>query len=442
VWELVVALTEEIIKNLTEFLRLPVPLVAFSGSRGVHLTYRLAIDSVSADLNYVDYSELYLLPSQKTLAKNNKSLIHNKFIFIRTLMQAILLYTSQNISREKIPKTIQESLGIVRIMDLFTLSVFSRNKIGVLLDTSSNNSSVYRVFSIHPTTQLVSIPILDPKTKKIRSDLKSYAALKEASKPETIVENLRAGKKDIYYQFPPKINKAQIKYLLRPDKLLPTLSVIIRFSDRWATERSPWSMKFWLEMYQLNNFYGYLMAKMLSIERSDNKIGISYQEITELIDNSEVNTKRFVKEVVDDYFFRNISFKTLKARLDAFHDLDFYTNFKFTEITALTPERINHLFSNIRERNMFFHKFSSFFNISLVLLSYYAKRESRIEPRLRQSIEGLTKRARALNQEVSSIMLARANDKKLIVKKNFAQIVCLFNILSNFIKEVVGRDTT
>ena len=440
VWELVIALTEEIVKNLTEFLRLPVPLVAFSGSRGVHLTYRLAIDSVSADLNYVDYSELYLLPSQKSLAKNNRSLIHDKFIFIRTLMQAILLYTAQNISREKIPKTIQESLGIVRIMDLFTLSVFSRNKIGVLLDTSSNNSSVYRVFSIHPTTGLVSIPLLDPKTKKIRNELKSYSALKEACKPGTVVNNLREGKKDIYFQFPPEINKAQIKYLLRPDKLLPTLSVIVRFSDRYATERSPWSMKFWLEMYQLNNFYGYLMAKMLSIERSDNKIGTSYQEIAELIDHSEVNTKKFAKEVVDDYFFRNISFKTLKARLDAFHDLDFYTSFKFTEITALSPERINHLFSNIRDRNMFFHKFTSFFNISLVLLSYYAKRESRIEPRLRQSIEGLTKKARALNQEVTSIKLAKNNDKKLIVKKTFAQIVCLFNILSNFIKEVVGRD--
>jgi len=440
VWELVIALTKEIIKNLTEFLRLPVPLVTFSGSRGVHLTYRLAVDTVRSDFNYVDYSELYLLPSQKSLAKNNKSLIHNKFIFIRTLMQAILLYTSLNISREKIPKTIQKTLGIVRIMDLFTLSVFSRNKIGVLLDTSSNNSSVHRVFSIHPGTGLVSIPLLDPITKNIREELKSYSVLKEASKPETIINNLREGKKDIYYQFPPEISKAQIKYLLRPDKLLPTLSVIVRFSDRWATERSPWSMKFWLEMYQLNNFYDYLIAKMLSVERSDNKIGTSYQDIIELIDHSKIKTKKYAREVVEDYFFRNISFKTLKARLDAFHDLDFHTSFKFAEITKLSPERINHLFSNIRERNMFFRKFVSFFNISLVLLSYYAKKESRIEPHVRKSLEDLVKTVRALNQEVILIKLAKENDKKLIVKKNFVQIACLFNVLSKFIKELVVSD--
>ncbi|TES95995.1 MAG: hypothetical protein E3J90_08845 [Promethearchaeota archaeon] len=68
---------------------------------------------------------------------------------------------------------------------------------------------------------------------------------------------------------------------MRPDKLLPYLSIIVRFSDQWATERSPWSMKFWLEMYQLNNFYHYLTTKMLSIKRSDKRIGNMYQEVIE-----------------------------------------------------------------------------------------------------------------------------------------------------------------
>ena len=89
---------------------------------------------------------------------------------------------------------------------------------------------------------------------------------------------------------------------------------------------------------------------------------------------------------------------------------------------------------------MFFRKFVSFFNISLVLLSYYAKKESRIEPHVRKSLEVLVKTVRALNQEVSLIKLAKENDKKLIVKKNFVQIACLFNELSKFIKELVVSD--
>lgn len=439
VWKLVISITEEIVKNLTVFLRLPPPLVVFSGSRGVHITYRLAADFVNSDFNYVNYSELYLLPSQKSLAKNMSSLTHNKFTFVRSLMQSILLYTAQNISRESIPKPIRERLGITRIMDLFTLSVFSRNKIGVLLDTSSNNASVYRVFSIHPTSGLVSIPLLDPKTKKIRPELKNYSDLKEASNPETVIKNLKDGKKELYHQLPPEITRAHVKYLLRPDTLLPTLSVIVRFSDRWATERSPWSMKFWLEMYQLNNFYDYLVAKLLSLERSDRKIGDSYQEIVELINKSKVKTKKLAKEAIDDYFFRSLSFKALKARLDAFHDIDFYASFKFAELTPLSPERFEHLFSNFRERNMFFRKFSSFFNATLVLLGQFSRDGSKITPKVRQSLENLSKRAKFLNEEVNLLKVANKKDKKLAVKKDFVQISCLFNLLSSFLQEVLGR---
>jgi len=89
---------------------------------------------------------------------------------------------------------------------------------------------------------------------------------------------------------------------------------------------------------------------------------------------------------------------------------------------------------------MFFRKFTSFFNIAIVLLSYYARKESRVKTGVRISIEDLVKRTRALHQEVSSLKIVKKNEKKLIIKKNFTQIVCLFNILSNFIKEVVGRD--
>ena len=437
VWDLVITLTEEIVENLTEFLHLPKPLVAFSGSRGVHITYKIAPDCVKSDLNYVDFSELYLLPAQKSLVKNNKSLLHSKFTFIRSLMQAVLLYTAQNIALETIPKIIRDGLGLVRIMDLFTLSVFSRNKIGVLLDTSSNNSSVYRVFSIHPGTGLVSIPILDPKTKNVRDDLKTFSNLKSECKPETIVANLKAGKKNLYRQFPPEITRRHIKYMLQPNKLLPYLSVIVRFSDRYATERSPWSMKFWLEMYQLNNFYGYIVAIMLSIERSDKKIGISYQKIIGLVENSEIATKHLVREVLDDYFFRNLSFKALKSRLDAFHDLNFYASFKFAEITVLTEGKIDALYADVRLRTNFFRKFASFFNVTIVLLNHYSRANSKVEPAVKKSLTALRNRSNFLSKELRTIVIDEENDKTLVVKKQFVKICCVFNLLSKFIKELV-----
>ena len=436
VWNLVVALTEEFIKNLTGFLRLPVPLVVYSGSRGAHITYRLAPDCVNSDYNYVNLSELYLLPSQKSLVKNTKSIIHHKFTFIRCLMQAILLYTTHNMPREIIPKVIRDGLGIGKIMDLFTISVHSHNEVGVLLDTSSNNSSVFRIFSIHPTTGLVSIPILDPKTKIIQTKLRNYSSLKEASKPETIIKNFKAGKKDLYFQFPPVITREQIKYLLRPDTLLPTLSVIVRFSDRWVTERSPWSMKFWLEMYQLNNFYDYLVAKMLSLERSDRKIGASYQEIIELIDKSKVKTKRFARELIDEYFFRKSSFNSIKTRMDAWHDFEFYYLFKKNELSLISSEQLEFFLKHPIERRNFLKKVTSIFNILLVLLIKLSKKELQIKSNIDLAVKKLYIRLKLLLREVKLLQSHNKDDKKFLGDLKIIQIACMYNILIKFFKNL------
>lgn len=432
VWNLVVALTEEIIKNLTVFLRLPVPLVAYSGSRGVHITYRLAPDCVNSDYNYVNLSELYLLPSQKSLVKNTKSIIHNKFTFIRSLMQAILLYTTQNIPREIIPKAIRDGLGIVNIMDLFTISVFSHNEVGVLMDTSSNNSSVFRIFSVHPTTGLVSIPILDPKTKIIQTKLRNYSSLKEASKPETIIKNFKAGKKDLYFQFPPLITREQIKYLLRPDTLLPYLSVIVRFSDRWVTERSPWSMKYWLEMYKLNNFYDYIASLLLSINRNDKDIGKIYQKIVSIINISSIKTKKYVREVIDEYFFQKSSFNSIKTRLNAWHDLEYYYLFKSDELSLISSEKIELFLSTPFERKRLFKKYTSIFNISLVLLIEISKDKLQIKSNKELALKKLFIRLKLLLREVNLFK----DDKKFRDELKTIQIACMYNILIKFFKNL------
>ena len=196
-------------------------------------------------------------------------------------------------------------------------------------------------------------------------------------------------------------------------------------------------MKFWLEMYQLNNFYSYLVANMLSIERSDKEIGIAYQELIELVKNSDISTKHFVREVVDDYFFRNLSFKTLKSRLDAFHDLNFYSSFKFTEITVLTAKRIDNLYSNIKLRTNFFRKFASFFNMTTVLLNHYSKDTFKIGLSVKKSLTTLRNRIKILSQELRVIEISDKNDKSLLVKKQFVKICCVFNALSKFIKELI-----
>ena len=176
---------------------------------------------------------------------------------------------------------------------------------------------------------------------------------------------------------------------------------------------------------------------MLSIERSDSRIGKSYQEVIGLIEGSAISTKNFVREVVDDFFFRNLSFKALKARLDAFHDLNFYASFKFTDITVLTGERIDALYSNIKSRTRFFRKFASYFNVTMVLLTYYSLTNSTIEPIFKKNLATLWEGSKVLSEELRLVVLGDKKDRTLMIKKQFVQICCIFNLLSKFIKELI-----
>ena len=122
----------------------------FSGSRGVHLLYKIAPNTITFEYGYMNFWELYILPGQKSLVKNQKTLIRSRYTFARILIESIILYTIENLSIEKIPQIIRENLGILRVMDLFKLSPFDQNQVGILIDSSSNNGSVHRIFSIHP----------------------------------------------------------------------------------------------------------------------------------------------------------------------------------------------------------------------------------------------------------------------------------------------------
>jgi len=99
----------------------------------------------------------------------------------------------------------------------------------------------------------------------------------------------------------------------------------------WVTERSPWSMNYWLEIYKLNNFYDYITSLLLSINRNDKEIGKIYQKIVSIINRAPIRTKAYVMDILDDYFFQKSSFNSTKAKLDAYHDLEFFFRLKNSE---------------------------------------------------------------------------------------------------------------
>ncbi len=436
IWKLIIAFTEDLIRNLTSSFQLPTPLVVFSGNRGIHLVYRLEKDCINADFNYLDFSELYILPSQKYLVKNKNSILHSKFTFMRTLMQAILLYTIKNFAIQKIPKLIRNQLGILNTTDLFKISLHSNNEIGILLDTTPNNSGVHRCFSIHPKSGLVSIPLNDPITKLIAKRFKEYNIVKKESNRKFVIDNIKRGIKASYFQFPPVITKEHIKYLLQPDTLLPYLSLIVRFSDRWITERSTMSMKYWLDIYKLNNFYDYIKSILLSINLNGKNIGSFYQKIVLILKRSSIRTKAFVMDILDDYFFKKASFYSIKARLDALRHLEFYYLLKSNELSLLNSEKFELVHKTPFDRKKFHQKFIHFFNITLVLLVGLSKNNLQIKSNIDLAIKKLYFRLELLLREVNLLRSSNRDNKNFHDQLKMVQIACMYNILIKFFRNL------
>ncbi len=432
IWEFTITLTKELIKTLTKKLCLPYPLVTFSGSKGVHILYKIDPDSISSEYGYVNFWELYLLPGQKALTKNESSILRSNYTFMRTIIEAIILYTLDNLAIETIPQIIREELGIMRAMDLFKLSPFDdANKVGILVDSSPNNGSVSRIFSIHPTSGLVSIPITNPKTKLIDEKFTDYDVLKGESSVSTIVRNFKEGKKVLYDQYPPMLNREHIESLLEPTKLLPVISTIVRFSDRWVMHRSSWSYRFWFEFYQLNNFYDYLSKIHLNGENR----GQTYQKIRKIIDDSTLKMKELVQKTVDSFFFQRRSFNSLKHKLDAYRDLEFFYRFKFEEIREIHPDRITLYFEEEQERRNFLRKFKTFFNITLVLINDIVENAENIAPKQKQALFRMYVRLFLLDRIFKSFESERNEDYKLHTENKFIQIICVFNIFVKFVRE-------
>ncbi len=263
VWKFTTSVVKEITKNLIYF-GFPKPLILFSGKRGIHLLYWLSQDALDDSYNYIDLSEMHSLPGQKSLVKNVKSLIHSRFSFMKNFFEAILLYTILNIEPTVIPEKLSKILAPIKQSDLFKLSVHSSNDVALLLDTSSNNSSVHKVFSFHRSSGLISIPLSDPFTGDIAEEYELYENVLNAANPEVVLENLNQGNKISYFQKPPQISRLTIQNSLLPQKgLLQVFYYLMRFGSKWIMERSKGSDYFWGRFYQLRSSYNHLYSNLL-----------------------------------------------------------------------------------------------------------------------------------------------------------------------------------
>ncbi|MBD3215639.1 MAG: hypothetical protein GF311_23715 [Candidatus Lokiarchaeota archaeon] len=452
-YELLLSIASALTTTTQEFGIKGYPIVKFSGSRGLHIIYRYdenVLEDTTRRLNLKNY--FYHLPGLYDLIKVSGSPFKSKTSFSRLLADALIVYTLyfQNLD---LSRKINNLLGNKKHQkNLFTLSSYDENEIAILLDTSPNSRGVFRTaFSIHPTTKLVSLPITDIHDGKLLENYQDYEVLLDETTRVNILDHLQHKDKlsTTYDQISKSalISKDHIETLLRPDKILPAIAIILRFTRRFALQRSVSSFFYWYNYYEIKFTFEYLIHKTLIIEKKKEQGAVPLEEISEIISNSIISNKTAILDYIQNYVNNTISYHRLKDHLTALYHFEYYYKFSPVKISLRPLESVSKILQDPVERRDFFHKLQNIFTIILEIISHCLTQQS-INSRhkikaLSQLGLKLQKLARIQNQIKNNNMLKKTDAEQYAKTKILYQIFLLivfYNILTTFLRHYFKFD--
>ncbi|MFW9970978.1 MAG: hypothetical protein ACFFDF_12345 [Candidatus Odinarchaeota archaeon] len=373
VWTLTINIANSIMKTATHF-GLPSFKVSFSGAKGVHLLAKLENPQVIQDVEqYVNFSELYrfsLLPGMKTLKKEKLSSLNDKFKFAKSLLQSLLLYT---VYKEEIdiPKEIRQKLRIVYPYRLFRLSVDAKNRLAILLDSSSMSRGVFRLYSPHPSSTLVSIPISDMRTHKICEEYLDYRNVREDAKLENVIEKFHNDDIALFLQEPPTITRDHLKLLFRPDKLLPAFCILLRFGTIYSIMRTPRSFAFWYRFFELRSFFAYVQDQ---VEFYDGNSDTKLEEFINFIGNMATRLKIEIKKVLLNLItlylkHSKINYPLFIHWVNTYYYIEFFFTLKSEAFLRDNEQSLIELFQNEFQFRSFLLQAKEIFNIAVYVVS-------------------------------------------------------------------------
>ena len=365
VWELILNITKAIQRTAYRF-GLPSFKISFSGARGVHLLYSVkpySITDVEKHINLPELSDQGVIPGIKTIKKEKISSLNDKFKFAKSILQSLLLYTVYKGSID-IPREIKYKLGITHPSQLFRLSPDSKNLIAILLDCSSQGRGVYRLFSPHPKSKLVSIPIYDLKKRTFCEKYLEYDNIKKDAKIEKVIEKFDNNETHLFEQKPNKITREHLKTLLRPDKLFPAFALLLRFGTIYSIKRTPQSFKFWYRFYELKCFYNYI--ETLVFNYKDENLNMMFSYIGNMASRLKIKNKNRIMSLLRLHLqYKKISFALFKHKLNSLYYVEFFFSLKSIVFLNDNEECLIQLFKNEFEFNNFLNQAEQIFDIAI-----------------------------------------------------------------------------
>ncbi len=367
VWKLTLNIAKSIDKIGSQF-GFPSFKISFSGAKGVHMVLRLKNPGVIIDSEqYVNIPELYnytLLPGITAMKKEKISSLNNKFKFMKSLLQSLLLHTIYN-GKIDIPKKIKYKLKISHPYQLFRLSPDAQNRLAILLDCSSMSRGVFRLFSPHPATKLVSIPLY---SKKFLERYREYTNVRGDAQISNVIDKLNSDDLETFMCMPNVVTRNHIKELLRPDRLLPTFAVLLRFGTIYSITRSPQSFKFWHRFFEIRSFYGFIETEIFNYNRAD--FDNFYVYINNMALRLNIENRNYLMNLITQYLQeQKISFPLFRHKLETLYHIEFFFNLKSDIFFRDNIDNLLELFKNEMEFNNFLNQAKEIFDIAVSTIS-------------------------------------------------------------------------
>ena len=421
VWDLTINIAKAIIKTANKF-NLPPFKISYSGSKGLHLVYSVSFEAMDDSENLVNIPELAYqqLPGYSTMKKDDKSTLRDKFKFSKSLLQGLLLYTIYR-GKIEIPLIINKKLRIYHPYQLFKISVFDeRNLMSILLDTSSMGRGVFRIFSPHPSTKRVSIPIYDMEKKQFSDPYLEYDSLIEESKMENVIEKFDNHDTKLFLQKPNSITREHIRSLLLPHTLFPTFATLLRFGNVESIQRSPQSFEFWHRFFELRSFYTYIKHLAFTYEKNNTQISGFLDYIGHLATRLDIYNKERILTLLRLYFVRKkITFPLLKEKLETLYSIEFFFRLKSNVFIQTNVNDLILLFKDETEFGYFLNQAKNLFSIVLDTILHQIFEKKALKKLSKKQVELFEKLSRNISNltELTRHHLRELNLKSKSVQK-------------------------
>ena len=365
VWDLILNIADAL-KSVVSRLGLPRFRVNYSGSKGIHIYWALESEAIADFESRVNLPELSSnsIPGMRTLKREKISSLKDSFKFTKTLLQSILLHTVYQ-GKIKIPTEIVQKLKIYHPYQIFKLSPDSKNLGQILLDCSSQSKGVFRLFSPHPSSRKISIPLSDFNIEGVVLEkYRNYQEVLNDAKIENVLERFDKNEIDLYLQSPKRISRMNLRQILHPDKLFPTFAILLRFGVMYSIERSPPSYSFWRRFYELKSFYEYVEKSAYFHEEEFSQMTIEYIESLAL--NLNIRNSENIAQVLVHYMIeKKIGFPIAQQLISNLYYREFFFDLKSNIFLRKNQDNLLTLFSEQMQFSNFLSQAEHLFNLSV-----------------------------------------------------------------------------